>query len=137
MNKQTDHMITRLNRLGITTDDALGIRRCAMTLHRWYELECGDSNMYGSWAIERDEETEKPYKVYHSFSGGNPRKYPVADREKGAIKRLHTIMKNYPELRVYLQTDPRGASVYIYREADVVSFDIESCYSSVGVAVFK
>lgn len=38
---------------GISEDDALALRRIAMTLHRWHELECGDGNDYGSWAIER------------------------------------------------------------------------------------
>lgn len=33
--------------------DAEALRRISMTLHHWHELECGDSNSHGSWAIVR------------------------------------------------------------------------------------
>lgn len=53
MNKSTYEMISRLTALGINSDDAWHLRRIAMTLHRWHELECGDGNPYGSWWITR------------------------------------------------------------------------------------
>lgn len=136
MNKETVSMLNRLDRLGINGVDALALRRISMTLHRWHELECGDGHCW----IERDEATGKPY-VY--MDGRNldpkPRRYPVADREKGALKRLDAIMSRYPDLAAYVQTDPRGASLYVYGKADrrAQECGIESCYSSIGVAVFK
>lgn len=33
--------LTQLTRLGIDYADATALRRISMTLHRWYELECG------------------------------------------------------------------------------------------------
>jgi hypothetical protein len=48
-------IVRRLQDLGIGYDDAYRLRRISMTLQRWFELECGDGNDYGSWAIERDE----------------------------------------------------------------------------------
>src|SRR5215471_2009159 len=52
----TRHMecIGYLMKAGISYEHALTLRRCAMTLHRWFELECGDGNDHGSWAIERN-----------------------------------------------------------------------------------
>lgn len=138
MNKQTYEMLARLENLGIESDDALALRRIAMTLTRWYELECGDGNDYASWGIERDETTGKPYMVTRPYTGKS-RRSPIADREKGALKRLNSIMAKYPELAAYVQTDPRGHSLYIYRKDSPMLQDcaIDDCYSSIGTAVYK
>ncbi len=42
--------IPALLRAGISWDDAHAMRRIAMTLHAWYELECGTDR----GCIERD-----------------------------------------------------------------------------------
>lgn len=124
-----------LMRLGISIDDAYELRRIAMTLHRWSELECGDAN--GN-CVERDDETGKPFMTYDRGSGPHGR-YPIADREAGALKRLKAIMARYEDRGAYVQGDPRGAPLYIYRHVDLDSRggNIESCYNSVGVAVYK
>ena len=137
MNRDTIEMLNRVQRRGLSLDDALAVRRIAMTLHRWYELECGDGNGY----IERDETTGKPYYVNCNsrYLGANdPRaRWPIADRERGAIRRLDKIMARYPSLRYYLQTDPRGASLYLYDPAQLNGRDVDCCYSSVGTAVYR
>ena len=121
--------IDTLRRLGIEYDDAVALRRIAMTLHRWHELECGTY----TGGIERDERTGKPYwrNVY------NNRSYPVADRETGALRRLSKIMERYPTLRSYIQGDPRGASLYILRPGDVPDGQNDDEYYSRGIAVYK
>lgn len=130
MNKSTRAMLSRLERAGISPDDALALRRIAMTLHRWHELECGD----GSACIERDEETGIPYLT--SERTGR-RLYRTADREKGALKRLAAIMARYPELSAHVQGDPRGAALWILRPGDVPKgADIDGYYSR-GLAVYK
>lgn len=106
-----------LTRAGIDYDDALALRRISSTLNRWFELECGDGNNYASWAIERDEATDLPYMVTYPHVGKSRRTW-IADREAGARKRLAAIMARYPSLRAYVQTDPRGASLYICRLGD-------------------
>src|SRR5262245_56481698 len=53
MTKDTLNMLQRLVTAGISLDDAHSLRRISMTLHRWHELECGDSNDYASWCITR------------------------------------------------------------------------------------
>jgi hypothetical protein len=82
--RQTDQENT-LMALGFRRDEADQLRRISMTLHRWHELECGNDN----GCIERDEETGRPF-WHNSFTG---RLYPLADREKGALKRLKSIIE--------------------------------------------
>lgn len=118
-----------LTRAGIDYDDALALRRIAMTLHRWHELECGTD----TGAVERDEVTGRTY-WYNAMSG---RRFPTADRETGAKKRLAKLMAGYPSLAAYVQGDPRGASVFILRPGDVpAGAEVDSYYSR-GLAVYK
>lgn len=137
MNKDTTNMLARLERLGITSADALALRRISMTLHRWYELECGT----GDGCIERDEATGVPY-WYNANSrhlGANDRRAysRIPDREKGALKRLAAIMARYPTLGCHVQTDPRGCALYILRPGDVPEGADPDAYYSRGVAVYK
>ncbi len=120
-----------LLRVGIEYEDALTLRRISMTLHRWHELECGDSN----GAIERDEESGKPY--WRKPNSGNRYGWPIADRETGALKRLDKLMARYPELSAYVQGDPRGAALYILRPGDVPEGKDVDAYYSRGIAVYK
>ena len=128
-----------LQGLGFTEPEAAALRRISMTLSRWYELECGTEAGH----IERDEETGKPYMI--TEWRGNRRRYPVADRETGAIKRLQDIIKarnirqpraEDPLLSYYLQTDPRGAALYILRPQDVPAGESPACYYSRGICVY-
>lgn len=133
------HQQNRLMALGISFADADSLRRISMTLHRWFELECGDSNAYGSWAIERDDTTERPFMVHHHYRHGSGTdgvsRTPIADRESGARKRLATIMARYPTLTAYVQSDPRGCALYILTAEQVESEQgIESIYNQ-GVAI--
>jgi len=106
-------------RYGVSYEDAAKLRRIEMTLHRWAELECGDSNEYASWAIERDEETEKPYMVRRIHSDGRMYRNRIADKESGALRRLGRIMAAYPDLVSYHQGDPRSCALYIIRKSDL------------------
>jgi hypothetical protein len=131
MNTNTVDMLRRLERAGIEWSDAVQLRRIAMTLSRWAELECGTDG----GAIERDEKTGVPY-WYNArasyLQANDPRCYTrVSDREAGALRRLAAIMARYPTLAAYHQTDPRGASLYVGSKADM-----DVCYTR-GVAVMK
>lgn len=121
--------ITPLTRDGISYEDAHALRRIAMTLHRWHELECGVDN----GCVERDETSGRAYWL-NSMSG---RRSPIADRETGAHKRLAKIMARYPALRSYIQGDPRGAALYILREGDVPEGADADSYYSRGIVVCK
>lgn len=146
-------LFARLQALGFTYEEAHALRRIEMTLHRWAELECGDGNDYASWAIERDEKTDKPYMVthYHAAPFTDPkhsiRRHPIADREKGALKRLAAILdarnlresppslEDYRDVLAYHQTDPRGCALYLVKRSDIpAGASLSSCYTN-GLAV--
>ena len=126
--------IDQVIRCGVSHDDALALRRISMTLRRWHERECGTDN----GCIERNEETGKPYFVTWHTTGQNLRRvsYVIPDKEKGARKRLNKIMANYPDLKPYVQTDPRGCALYLLRSNDVPEGKDADCYYSRGIAVY-
>lgn len=141
--KERYEVLHRLDRLGVSYEDAQALRRIAMTLHRWFELECGDGNEWGSWAIERDENGEGvPYMVHHHYRHGQGKDYTtkrqIPDRETGARKRLALILAKYPSLHAYVQTDPRGAALYILTAEQIARYDnrpLDQIYNH-GVAVY-
>jgi hypothetical protein len=109
-------MLASLQWLGFTYTEANALRRISMTLRRWFERECGDAN--GN-CIERDETTGKPFCTFGNGPGLRGR-YPVADREAGARRRLAAIMESRKRrLVAFVQTDCRGAALYILRKSDV------------------
>ena len=122
--------------LGFTDAEVASLRRINSTLQRWYELECGD----GNGMIERDETTGKPYWINYTRRTNDAR-MPVADREAGALRRLAGIIKarnarTDAPVSTYIQTDPRGAALYILRPGDISAGDkVEACYTR-GVCVF-
>ena len=129
---QKDELLqARLARAGITLsrEDVCTLRRAEMTLHRWYELECGDDNGY----ITRDETTSKPFYTNCNAryaSANDPRAtYAIADREAGALKRIATVCAAN-SLHHYIQTDPRGCALYVAARPMT-----DSDYSSVGLPV--
>jgi hypothetical protein len=105
--KMIDDCRYHLVQAGLAMPDADQLRRIAMTLHRWHELECGDGNAHGSWCIARGKKVNeyddngKPFIEYHSNSGNTARYSLVADRERGAQKRL---AKNMPGLFAAYET---------------------------------
>ena len=113
----------RLYRIGIDFDDAEKLRRIAMQLHNWHEKECGTDH----GCIERDETTGKAYWL----NSTTMKRYPVRDMETGALTRLAEILKKYPHLTPYVQTDPRGASLYLLTaQQHVDGRTIDSYYSN-------
>lgn len=146
MNKRERERLTAqentLVSLGFTIDEADTLRRVSRTLRRWHELECG----IDAGVIERDDATNKPYWVTESG-----RRWPVPDRERGALRRLGRVI-GHRNTRVwaasdahavhvhavhpYIQTDPRGAALYILRPGDVPpGSDPASCYTR-GICVY-
>lgn len=136
MNKKQQENMRRLyvalGDYGISMTDVAALRRIEMVLHRWAEKECGIDTPHGSYVIERDEKTGKPFGRFYSHATNN--RYPVPDAETGALRRLAAVMERYPDLCAYHQTDPRGCALYILRKADVGSDRIDRVYAR-GVAV--
>ena len=103
------------SKLGIQAKDAQDFRRDSMTLRRWFERECGDSNFYMSWGIERDPDTDIPYQVTHIYSRNKAIRTRIPDREKGARKRIAERCERLG-LKYYIQGDCRGLALYLSRE---------------------
>ena len=149
------HQENVLMALGFTQDEANALRRISNTLQRWHELECGTGDWQVSRSVERDNDGEgKPFLrvQYPSANGYVDRKTPIADRERGALKRLAAIIgqrNGRPgikdgrlnaspagEVSAFIQTDPRGAALYIIRPGDVpAGADVSACYSR-GICVY-
>ena len=135
--------------------DAESLRRISMTLHRWFEMECGDSNDFSSWMITRGaringakskiqmfkhDDTGSPFIERHYYSKNGPATITysrIPDRESGARKRLAAIMARYPSLQAYVQTDPRGCALYILKPGDVPAGENADSYYSRGLAVYR
>lgn len=149
LTRQTDTLIA----LGFTRDEADALRRISMTLRRWHEHECNGT-------IQRDGENGDGRPYWYNPSG--PTRAPrrpgayIPDRERGAEKRLKAIIglanarrlagvdpetgqpQAYADghLACYLQTDPRGAALYILRPGDVPEGGSPSSYYSRGICVY-
>lgn len=110
-------VLDRLHRRGLplaTIQQASILRRAELTLHRWAELECGDSNGYASYCIERDETTGKPVMATYPNASKSFRT-PIADKEAGALKRVQAVCKALGA-HYFHQTDPRGCALYVSAE---------------------
>jgi hypothetical protein len=119
--KRKFELFARLQALGFTYDESAALRRIEMTLQRWGEHECNGD-------IQRDEATDKPYRVYEQSSSA--KRYPVADREAGALRRLKAIVWarngrvsppiHVPSSPAKIQEDPktRGQLIEAYHQGD-------------------
>jgi hypothetical protein len=158
--RQTEQMWA-LEELGFTRDEAESLRRISMTLRRWHELECGTGEGQVTRSVERDEFGRSYLRLQFPMSNGqyHDKRYPTPDRETGARKRLAAIIRDrnqrtisaMPEpstivgcaeqacdnsLSAYIQTDPRGAALYILRPGDIPEGQsADSCYSR-GICVY-
>jgi hypothetical protein len=122
------HNISQIVSAGVTLEDAKTIRRISMTLRRWYEHECNG-------AIQRDGDRGDGLPFWHNTDTGR-KICRVPDRERGALKRLEKIMASYPNLKPYIQSDPRGCSVYLLRPDDVPAGKAADAYYSRGIPVY-
>jgi hypothetical protein len=143
---------TTLLELGFTRAEAEALRRISMTLHRWFEHECN-----GTIQREGKDGDGKPFWHWSENwqRGGKPEPVPVPDRETGARKRLARIIaaRNvrtagadstdaaYPcgtrlFVSAYIQTDPRGAALYILRPGDVPAGKDVNAYYNHGICVY-
>ena len=142
------HQEDTLLALGFTREEAEALRRISMTLRRWHEQECGT----GNGCIERDEDTGKAY----WFNSLSMRRYPIADRETGARKRLARIIAarnarhlgpstdwnaahdtaTATGLAYYIQGDPCGAALYIIQPGDVPDGKDVNSYYTRGICVY-
>jgi len=135
--QERDWMIRALTTSGIDYADIDPLRRISRTLRRWHELECGTGDDRVSLSVERDEVTNKPFlrRQYATASGWKDNRYPIADRETGALKRLAKFQAKYPTLTFYVQGDPRGCALYSVSNDQVPAGADINAYYSRGIAI--
>ena len=131
-----------LVRMGFSEVECDQLRRISRTLRRWFELECGTENAAGSSvSVEREGGTDdgKPFlRVQYRDRGGTwvDRRFPVADRETGARKRLANIMAGKSGVLAYIQGDCRGCALHLVPSEMVKPGEsLDSVYNR-GVAVY-
>lgn len=137
----TKNNLAQILSLGVSYEDATALRRISMTLRRWFEYECGTGEGNVSRSIERDgdEDDSPPFmRVQYPMPGGKyvDQRWPIADKETGARKRMAKILARYPKLSAYVQTDPRGCALYLLRPGDVPEGESASGYYSRGIPVY-
>lgn len=137
--RQTE-LLRNLEGLGFTGQEFDQLRRISMTLTRCAERECNGE-------LEVDEDG-RAYSVNQGgpWNGWKTSRYPVPNREAGAIKRLGKIMQAHPSWTYYHQGDPRGAALYLINLDSQIydmpvweyleTHSIDSIYSSVGICIY-
>lgn len=108
------HTFKRLENLGFCFDEIETLFRIERTLARWHERECNGIEYRGEVPCEYGRK--------------------VRDMGKGARARLASLMQAHPTLDAYVQGDPRGCALYVYKRAAMPE-NVEAHYSSKGVAV--
>lgn len=131
MPQRKDTNFAALIKCGLSEADAMALRRVERRLHNWYELECGTD----AGCIQRDEEDPTILRWYNNVTNSWGL-YLGKDDETLALRRLRFIMSRYPELKFYVQTDPRGCALYILRPNDIPFGEQPDAYYTRGVAVF-
>lgn len=135
--------------LGFTADEAEQLRRISRVLHRWHELRCGDGAsclVRGHWDPHEGEfrydEDGAPY-LELADAHGRGRYLRVPDRERGARRRLARILEARnrraaagDEIRPYIQTDPRGAALYLLQPGDIPDGADPADYYRRGICVY-
>ncbi len=122
------HLAVVLTGLGFDEAEIGALRRVSNGLQRWFEWECNGE-------VERDDSTNATHRVIQTRHGA-PRRVRTPDTESWHMRRLAAIMASKPALSYYVQTDPRGAALYILRPGDVPEgADVGGHYSR-GICVY-
>ena len=143
MNRKEQIRITeqenRLRELGFSGYEAEALRKISMTLHRWAERECNGE-------VEVDD-SGKAWSVSQGYAPSwKVSRYPVPNREAGALRRLAKMMQDHPGWDYYHQTDPRGVALYLVNlDGEIGDMPIweylqtrslDSVYSQVGICIW-
>lgn len=155
----------QLARLGFTDDEAAALRRASNTLRRWFEMECGTEAGHierdeKTGKCYRVFQQFNPYSRSTTGKNWEEIKMPTADRETGAKRRIESIIsernrranahrfimsrsgviaeenrKAALPLVSYIQTDPRGAALYVLTHEQAQGAPIDSIYTR-GICIY-
>ena len=118
----------RAKRLGLSACRYRTLVQLSRQLHKWHVDECDG-------LIQYDEDDQQYYR-YTTDSRGCPAKRvrSIPDLESAWLEeaRRHATAAG---CQVYLQTDPRGPSLYLYKQSDLDK-GISACYSTVATPIY-
>ena len=103
---------------GLNARELTVLLRAERALQRWAEKECGDSDAYASYSIERDPETDQPYWCVYWHTGPVTRRL-IPDREAQARRQVERVLATHPDLVALYNGDPRGAVLRITTKAQL------------------
>jgi len=119
--------------LGISSTDYKRLARLNKLIKSWIEEECNGTIQ---WAEDEDFNPTYPY-YFNPLTGR--RSDPIDDRYSKYLRECESILEKYKsnDLKLYLQGDPRGCQVWIYRAADDPTNRISSNYNAIGIACYE
>ena len=131
----------RAEHLGLSIYRYRTLVQLSKQLHQWHEDECNGF-------IQYDEDDQQYYR-YTTDSRGCPTKrvHSIPDLESAWLEeaRRHATAAG---CQIYLQTDPRGPSLYLYKQSDLDAalerdeylrrpgMGIRACYSTVATPIY-
>lgn len=148
--ERREHMFRALATVGLSRDEAEQLRRISLQFHSWHERQCNEDIRVGfyrngefhDWDEHRALAAEYGYsRLTYTFFQGSRRGYQIPNRGAGAERRLAALMAPHKRrLCYYVQTDPRGAALYIVSRKQLLRCgkkpaDLDSCYT-IGTAVY-
>ena len=125
-------------RLGLSSVDYKRLARLNKLIKYWVEEECNGTIQ---WAEDEDFNPTYPYR-YDPDTGRRDLK-PIQDRYSKYLKECNDILEKYnpnkleETLKLYLQGDPRGCHVWIYKASDDPKGRVDCIYNSIGTACYE
>ena len=125
------------NRLGLSSSDYKRLARLNKLIKYWVEEECNGTIQ---WAEDEDNNPTYPY--YYNPDTGE-RSKSIQDRYSKYLKECESILDKYnpnkleATLKLYIQGDPRGCHVWIYKASDDPEGRVDCIYNSIGTACYE
>ena len=131
----------RAKHLGLSAYRYRALVQLSKQLHKWHEDECNGF-------IQYDEDDQQYYRYTRDGYGCPVRRVrSIPDRESAWLEeaRRHATAAG---CEVYLQTDPRGCPLYLYKQSDLDAalerseylrlpgMGIRACYSTVATPIY-
>ena len=123
--------------LGLSCVDYGRLARLNKLIKYWVEEECN-----GTIQWEEDEELNPTYPYNYNPDTG-ARSKPIQDRKTKYLKECENILDKYNSnkleatLKLYIQGDPRGCHVWIYKASDDPEGRVDCIYNSIGTACYE
>ena len=125
-----------LARLGVSRSTWFELRRVCRQLHKLDEMACNGE-------IQCDDDTEQWHRYTRDCYGTPTIKGKVLRTQPIELVRLAADLVRRNGLSVYHQSDPRGCSLYVYKQSDLErcsrgsdpAYGISAYYNTIGTAV--